>query len=87
MLLDEVFGAENRMGVITFVTGGSSSVQTIPNVADYVLWYARDKKQAKYRQLYEALSRPDIIKLFNWDAYLELRDGTSQADPRATLRP
>ena len=78
MLLDEVFGAENRMGVITYVTGGSSSVQTIPNVADYILWYARDKKQAKYRQLYEALSRPDIIKLFNWDAYLELRDGTSR---------
>lgn len=78
LLLDEVFGAENRMGVITYVTGGSSSVQTIPNVADYILWYARDKKYAKYRQLYEALSRPDIIKLFNWDAYLELRDGTSR---------
>ncbi|MCY4674171.1 MAG: site-specific DNA-methyltransferase [Bacteroidetes bacterium] len=78
MLLDEVFGVENRMGVITYVTGGSSAVQTIPNVADYILWYARDKKQAKYRQLYETLSRPEIIKLFNWDAYLELRDGTSR---------
>ena len=75
MVMDEVFGAENRIATISYATTGGSSASTLPEVADYLLWYARDRKQVKYRQLYEPLSRAEVIKLFNWDVMIELPDG------------
>ena len=53
ILLDEVFGAENRVATIPYATSGSSSSKTLPSVADFVLWYAKDKQRVRYYQLYE----------------------------------
>ena len=75
MVMDEVFGARNRLATICYATTGGSSASTLPEVADYLLWYARDRKQVKYRQLYEPLSRAEVIKFFNWDVMIELPDG------------
>ena len=56
--LDEVFGDENFVSFITVVktTGaGSPAIGTkvLASVNDYVAWYAKDKRQIKYRQIYE----------------------------------
>jgi adenine-specific DNA-methyltransferase len=56
-VLDEVFGADNFCGVITVkkTTGaGSPSIGTevLPATTDFLLWYARNIEQVKYRQLY-----------------------------------
>ncbi len=51
LLLDEVFGAENRVALIPFATSGSSSAKTLPSVADFLLWYAKDQTRVKYHQL------------------------------------
>jgi adenine-specific DNA-methyltransferase len=56
-LLDEVFGAENFSGVITYqkTTGMSSPVarvNVLASVADSLLWYAKNREVVKYRQLY-----------------------------------
>jgi len=56
-LLDETFGADNFCGMITYQkTSGMSSpvarVNVLASVADYVLWYGRDRSLVKYRQLY-----------------------------------
>jgi adenine-specific DNA-methyltransferase len=51
-LMDEVFGAENAIALITFVTTTGSTGQFLPTTADYVLFYARDAASVKYRQLY-----------------------------------
>jgi adenine-specific DNA-methyltransferase len=56
-LLDEVFGPENCCGVVAFrKTAGANSpvarVDVVASVADYILWYARDRENVKYRQLY-----------------------------------
>ena len=75
MVLDEVFGAENRLATISYATTGASSTATLPEVADYLLWYGKDKSRLKYRQLYEPLTRAEIIDYFNWDAMVELPDG------------
>jgi len=53
-----VFGADNAVSLITVVktTGaGSPAIGTnvLAAVNDYILWYARDIRQIKYRQLYE----------------------------------
>ncbi|MCY4229052.1 MAG: site-specific DNA-methyltransferase [Gammaproteobacteria bacterium] len=78
LIMDEIFGAENRMSTISFATTSGSSSKHLPSVADYLLWYARDKRQAKYRQLYETLSRAEVIDYFNWDVAVELPDGNSR---------
>jgi len=76
IVLDEIFGAENRIATITYVTTSGSSAKQLPEIASYLLWYARDVKKVKYRQLYESLNRRQLVKLFNWDAMVELPDGT-----------
>ena len=42
VVMDEIFGAENRMATISYATTGASSTSTLPEVADYLLWYAKD---------------------------------------------
>ena len=75
MVMDEIFGAENRVATITYATTSGSSAKTLPQVADYLLWYAMDANKVKYRRLYEPLDRKEIIELFSWHARVELRDG------------
>ena len=51
-LLDEVFGSENFVSLITFRKTSSATADFLPGVVDYILWYARDRGQLKYRPLY-----------------------------------
>ena len=52
-LLDEVFGPSNYVSTITFTKTSSSSSSGLSTVADFIIWYAKDKPQMKYRQLYK----------------------------------
>ena len=78
LLLDEVFGAENRVTVITYATTGGSASKKLPDVSTYLLWYAKDKKSMKYHQLFEALDKKGIIDLFSWHCFLENENGTTR---------
>jgi adenine-specific DNA-methyltransferase len=51
-LMDEVFGDENLISLICLQKTGGQETSYIPNVSDYVLWYAKKFADAKYRQLY-----------------------------------
>lgn len=69
-LMDEVFGPENFLAVITFQKTGSIEGQFVPPTVDYLIWYARDKERAKYNQLYvgrrlgdTSLDRYDMVQL------------------------
>ncbi|MCY4175734.1 MAG: site-specific DNA-methyltransferase [Acidimicrobiaceae bacterium] len=83
ILLDEVFGAENRVATIPYATTGSSSSNTLSSVADFLLWYAKDSSQAKYHQIYEPLTRSEKIEHMNWHAMVELSDGSTRAPTSA----
>lgn len=78
-LLDEVFGAANLVSVITFrKTSGAGSISggtdTLASVADYLLWYAKDKERLKYRQLFQPkVFGGEGASQYTW---LELPDGT-----------
>ena len=92
LVLDEVFGHENRVATIAFATSSSSSSRTLPSVADYLLWYVKDRSLVKFRQLYEPLTRAEIVKHFDWHAMVELQDGSERdlsssekADPDGLL--
>ena len=75
VVMDEIFGAGNRVATISYATTGGSSASTLPEVADYLLWYAKDRQRVKYRQLYEPLTRAEVIKFFSWHVMVELPDG------------
>lgn len=51
-LLDEVFGSENFVSLIYFATTGGFASKTLSRVGDYLLWYGKNIKNLKYRQLY-----------------------------------
>ena len=78
IVMDEIFGAENRLATISYATTSGSSANTLPEVSDYLLWYAKDRKLAKYQQLYEPLTRADVVEFFSSYAMVELPDGTSR---------
>ena len=78
VLLDEVFGPENRVASIPFVKSGGTSAKTLPEVADYLLWYAKDRKSVKFRQLYESLDRRQKVEYMSSYAMVELPDGSER---------
>ena len=79
VVLDEVFGQQNHVATIPFAKSGGTSSRTLPEVADYLLWYAKDRAELKYRQLYEPLTRKEKIEHMNWDAMVEFADGTARS--------
>jgi len=78
ILLDEIFGEENYMSQITYITtygaGSSSDLKTIPSLANYLIWFAKDKSQVKLRQIY--LDRSKGRSGDDQYSSLELADGT-----------
>lgn len=71
-LLDEVFGAENFVSLITFTKSQALGRKGFTGVCDYIVWYAKDKSRMKYRQLYVNKEAGEGT-LFTW---LELENGT-----------
>jgi adenine-specific DNA-methyltransferase len=51
-LMDEVFGDENFVSLITFTTTTTTTGEYLPGTASYVIWYGKDTSQLKFRQLY-----------------------------------
>ena len=78
LICDEVFGPENKMATITWKPTSGSSAKTLPESASYLLWYAKDKGRATYRQVYEPLTRTELIEAMSWHVRVELSDGTTR---------
>ncbi|MCL0098373.1 site-specific DNA-methyltransferase [Dehalococcoidia bacterium] len=71
-LMDEVFGRENFVAVITFTKTRPLGAVGMPGISDYLLWYAKGKSNMKYHQLF-------ISKEFGEGTnftFLELPDGS-----------
>jgi len=51
-VVDEVFGPDNFVSLITFKKTGGQSSNAVANVTDFLLWYAKDAANAKFRPLY-----------------------------------
>lgn len=51
-LMDEIFGEDNFISQINFKSMGALGQGDIPNVYDYIIWYAKDKPSMKFRPLY-----------------------------------
>jgi len=53
-LLDEVFGEDNHVNLISFQKTSSSTSDFLGGVADYLLWYSKRKECLKFRNPYYA---------------------------------
>ena len=82
LVMDEVFGSENRVAQIAFAKRGSSTATTLPQVADYIVWYAKDRTAMTYHQLYAEHSRRDWLDSVTWAAMVEAND-----EPPRSLTP
>ena len=51
-IMDEIFGISNFMSLISFRTKIPLNSAHLPNIADYLVWYARDKTKIKFRRLF-----------------------------------
>lgn len=58
-VMDEVFGADNFCALIPFVKTSGMSDNLLSSVADFLLWYAKDRNAVKYRQLFRPKSLGD----------------------------
>jgi adenine-specific DNA-methyltransferase len=90
-VLDEVFGPENFCSLITFAKTSGQTDDLLPNVSDFVLWYAKDKRQIKYRQLYlrKQLAGPgggEYTRVWTPDGSIRTASNEEVADP-STLPP
>ena len=66
IIMDEIFGADNFVNMITVQKTTSSTKKTLDAVADYLLWYAKDIKKIKYHDLFiqKAIPRNDSVYKF-----------------------
>ena len=55
-VMDEVFGDENSIAELIVEKTSGASMEYIDSVADYILWYAKDKSRTKFRPLYQTKS-------------------------------
>lgn len=51
-VMDEVFGAENFVSIITFAKTSGQTDNRLASVSDYLIWYAKDRPVMKYHQQY-----------------------------------
>lgn len=51
-VMDEVFGSNNFVSMITTKKSGGMSEDIINNISDYILWYAKDIDHCKSRRLF-----------------------------------
>lgn len=89
-LMDEVFGKSNFCGIITFRKTGGQSSTLISSVSDFVLWYAKDKENVKYRQLYtDKTSFADRPSIYSWlespDKKIRRKMTTEEAEGEVSL--
>jgi adenine-specific DNA-methyltransferase len=71
VLLDEVFGAENFVSMISYVTtSGFAQAKGLGRSGDYILWYAKNRSLMKVNRIW--LNSPDRGAYTN----IELQDGS-----------
>ncbi|WP_141440773.1 site-specific DNA-methyltransferase [Vreelandella titanicae] len=73
-LMDEIFGDENYINLITFQKTSSSTSGFLGGVSDYLLWYGKRKTETKFRKPYYAKK----VGAGSFEAYNKARfpDGT-----------
>jgi adenine-specific DNA-methyltransferase len=73
--MDEAFGADNFVSLITFKKTAHAASTLLPTVSDYLVWYARERSRVKYFPVYVPKRRVGAEET-GWDM-VESPDGRS----------
>jgi adenine-specific DNA-methyltransferase len=65
-LMDEVFGGENFFSLITVRKTGGLGSSGLTTVADYLIWYVKNKNLTKYNQIYVDKSDSGISEQYKY---------------------
>ena len=65
-ILDEAFGSKNFVSIIPFRKTVGATTKLLPIVNDYILWYAKEKTQLKFRKLYREKDIFERDRKFTW---------------------
>jgi adenine-specific DNA-methyltransferase len=65
-VLDEILGEVNFISLISFQKTSAQTTSNIPPVCDYLIWYARDIKQVKSRNLWIPKIESSELGTFRW---------------------
>ena len=80
-IMEEVFGADNFVSQINFRTMSPLGQNNLANIYDYILWYAKDKSQMKFRPLFVNRDLEDEPEF----RYLDKGNGDFQALSRTEV--
>ena len=76
LLMAEVFGRENHVATIPFRTTVNPSTRLLPEIGNWLVWFAKDKQAVKYHQIYLPVSnRRAVIDYFENRTRLEDETG------------
>lgn len=81
-ILEEIFGKENFISIISFKKTVYQETAYLANVYDYIIWVAKDKKKVKVNKLFKNRTSEDIQKSF--DLYVGSNGSVSRKfDPKS----
>jgi adenine-specific DNA-methyltransferase len=84
VLMDEIFGYENSCALIMYRTSVPLTSTGLGTVADYILWYAKDKELYNFHDLFVPRESGDRSRYSS----VELSDGTRRGlTPEEKARP
>ena len=83
-LLDEVFGEDNFGGLINFQKTGSLAGNLLPGTVDYIVWFTKDRRSSKYRQLFKT-RQEGTTSLDRYD-YVQTENGFLNRIPAKAIR-
>jgi adenine-specific DNA-methyltransferase len=72
-VMDEVFGAENFLAVISFLKTSGKGGKGLDSVHDFLVWYCRDKSAVKAHPLYVSRPKESLDSAYTC---IELSDGS-----------
>jgi adenine-specific DNA-methyltransferase len=76
-VMDEVFGSESFVSMITFRKTTGATGERLAGTVDYLLWFAKSLEHLKYRPLFrEKVRGGPGLNAYTW---LELADGTRRS--------
>ena len=87
-LMDEVFGEENQVNLIGFQKTSSSTAEYLGSVADYLIWYCKNKDHIKFREiLYRKILGQGAFEAYNkiWSPDGTVKISKRSPDPEMKL--
>ena len=76
IVLDEVFGTDNFISIISFSTTTGFESKALPRAGDYLVWYARERGELKSNQLFVSSVREPGESGYRW---ILLSDGKTRS--------